>query len=130
MIYPNCSELIADFCLKTPKQIYTKLKALEKYGVEFEPKLDIPTLELLKSKGIERIAVIDNNGFKTSLQYGDNGYDDSLGFWLADSGNNHGDESQFPLFGRALDDCGAQIRSFDGGSTDLFFQWYEHEHKK
>lgn len=126
--YSNCSELVADFCIQDPEVFYPLIKDLGKrYKWQFDPQL---SLELLKgmtfNKERERsVLVIDMKGRKTLLNYGSNGYDDSLGFWLADPGNNDYDVSQYPFFAAAVDECQAEMQTYDGGHQDSFNEWYE-----
>lgn len=62
----------------------------------------------------------------TTLEYGDNGYDEELG-WRFDSGCNHVDGSNYPFFAWAEQHCQAEVRSYDGGSTIYYDEFVEEE---
>jgi len=125
--YPNCSELIADFNTHDAKGAYKMLmQMVKKYNWVLEP---IPTISYLESMKDEdpddrgmNITVIDESGNSTSFQYGSNGYDDSLGFRF-DSGCSHYDESQYNFFKCALASIDAEIKAYDGGSSEPFERW-------
>lgn len=124
IFYPNCSELIADFNIKSPRIIYSLLvKLKEDYGWQFDPVLTFKMLENMK-RDCSTCSILNKAGNWTSLNYGPNGYDEDLGFWLADSGNNHADDTQFPFFAAAVEDCEADMRCYDGGSMDVWEEWY------
>lgn len=130
--YPNCSELIADFSIHDSKEFYEMVKRLgKKYDWEFQPKLTIELLEAMKKDdGMSDITikVLDKKGNYTTIEYGNNGYDSELGFRF-DSGCNHSDNTQYNFFDKAIKDCRAEIRSYDGGSTDYFEEWQEKNEK-
>lgn len=127
--YPNCSELLADFCIHEAKEFYPLIKQLgEDKGWMFDPPLSLEILERMVKAVKEgwadklSIAVVDSKGRVTTLEYGPNGYDDELGFRL-DSGCNHYDSSQYQFFQDAIEDCNAEIKAYDGGSTEEFEKW-------
>ncbi|MCK4307273.1 hypothetical protein KAW50_03485 [candidate division WOR-3 bacterium] len=111
------------------------IKQLEKkYGWHFDPPLSVKVFERMKyldsvsklsgQDEVEKLEVIvvDKKGNHTLIEYGDNGYDNSLGFRF-DSGCNHSDESQFRFFDIAIKLCQAEIKSYDGGSLGSFEEW-------
>ena len=124
--YPNWSELIADFVEHSPNKIFKFLSGLKKdFNWSFDPILSIELLKEMKSDEDIKLTIYNRKGGLTTLQYGDNGYDKSLGYWLADSGNNHCDDTQFPFFAAAVEDCAAVMKTYDGGSPDMYEEWHE-----
>lgn len=131
MLYPNCSELLADFCIHEPEEFLPMIKEMgEKHGWMFDPPLSLKILQdMVKAAKEHRderlsIAVVDSKGRTTSLEYGENGYDLELGFRL-DSGCNHYDSSQYQFFQDAIDDWNAEVKCYDGGSTEEFEKWQD-----
>ena len=126
--YPNCSELLADFGIMNPKMFYEIITDLGKrYRWQFDPPITLELLKEMTEKGADgpSCIVIDEKGRTTKLNFGSNGYDNGLGFWLAKSGNNHCDEEQFPFFAAAVDEYAAEMKCYDGGSDDVYKEWYE-----
>lgn len=135
--YPNCSELIADFNMHDPKEFFEVItKLAKKYDWTFSPKLSLAYLELMTRKEIDderlearlTIEVKDKKGMITLIEYGSNGYDDSLGFRF-DSGCNDYDSRQFEFFDTAIQECAAEIKAYDGGSTSSFEEWQNEKYK-
>ncbi len=133
ILYPNCSELLADFKIHEPKAILKILKSLgKKYKWHFDPPLGLQILkEMTRIKDDDRpvITLLDIDGNMTKLNYGPNGYDNELSYWLADSGNNHYDKDQYPFFEKALNDYGAEMKCYDGGSPEAFDTWFNRRKK-
>ena len=126
--YPNCSELLADFCIHDAKEFYDIITDLgERYEWQFDPPVTLELLKKMIKKGEEspQCVVVNKQGQVTRLQYGSNGYDSELGFWLAESGNNHYDKDQFGFFAAAADEYAAEIKAYDGGSDEPYNEWYE-----
>lgn len=132
--YPNCSELIADFNTKDPKFFYAMMKHMgEKHEWEFNPPLTLDFLKEMKKKALVRklggdikmplILVLDKKGNYTHIEYGSNGYDSTLGFRF-DSGCNHSDSSQYKFFATAVAERQAEMKAYDGGSTEDFERWH------
>ena len=135
ILYPNCSELLADFCIHDPQEFFKMISAMGlAHGWMFDPPLSLKILEdMVKAAKEHReerpeITVVDSKGRTTSLEYGSNGYDDSLGFRL-DSGCNHYDSSQYQFFEDAIEDWNAEIKAYDGGSTEEFEKWQQRHDK-
>lgn len=130
--YPNCSELIADFNVKDPLVFYGLLKALiERCQWQADPPVTLDYLKRMvrvKEMGGDslQITLFDKKGNYTTVEYGPNGYDYGLGFYL-DSGCNHYDTTQFRFFKNAVDICGAKVRAFDGGNLDSYEEWIARE---
>lgn len=129
ILYPNCSELLADFCIHDPKEFYKMIMAMAlAHDWMFDPPLSIKILEEMvraaKEHWEERpmVTVVDTKGRTTSLEYGPNGYDDELGFRL-DSGCSDYDKSQYQFFQDAIDDFDAEMKIYDGGHIDGFEEW-------
>lgn len=131
--YPNCSELIADFNTKRPEEFYRMVKKLgKKHDWYFDPPLTLVLLEKMKKMAmvvklggnvvVPGIMVLNTKGYHTSIEYGSNGYDNSLGFRF-DSGCAHGDSSQYEFFAVAVANCLAEMKCYDGGSTQPFEKW-------
>lgn len=131
--YPNCSELLADFNIHDPEVFLSLIKDLGKrYQWQFDPPLSLQFLkdmiaDMKRDDRDDRLTstVIDTKGRMTKLNYGDNGYDPSLGFWFADSGNNDHDETQYPFFAAAIQECQAEMKTYDGGHSEGFDEWTE-----
>lgn len=132
--YPNCSELIADFNTKDPQMFYDMVSKIgKKHGWIFDPLFSVKILERMKHEDRIRklgaedydnigLTIVNKKGHHTSIVYGPNGYDDSLGFRF-DSGCDHGDDNQYEFFDIAIKECQAEIRSYDGGSIEPFKEW-------
>ena len=128
IFYPNCSELIADFNVHEPKLFFEIMSRLgRKYKWHFDPPLTLEVLKRIKTRRKDEessITILDMDGLATEIEYGDNGYDSGLGFRL-DSGCSHCDTAQYPFFAKAILNCEAEIRSYDGGNTEEFEKWFE-----
>jgi len=126
IFYPNCSELLADFEVQDPKVMLDILKNLiKKYGWKTEPQPTIKFLEELKENRDIFIYIVDNKKNEINLQYGGNGYDNTLTYWLAIPGNNDWDSKQYPFMAAAKDDADAVIKTYDGGKDEGFTEWYD-----
>lgn len=64
---------------------------------------------------------------KTQLTYGDNGYDESLGWYF--EAEHQGDISSFPFFDLVEDKYNAEIKSYDGGNTE-YYEKYKHDENR
>jgi len=136
MLYPNCSELLANFDIHDPEKCLDIMQSLaEEYGWFFDPPLSLKLLQKMIDETKENnddgrfsIVVYDKKGNVTSLEYGPNGYDSSLGFRL-DSGCDDYDSSQYSFF-RAAEQHGAEVLVFDGGHIDGYEEWLEKHEKK
>ncbi len=135
ILYPNCSELLADFEIHDSKMFFKMIKTMGKtHGWMFDPPLSIKILEAMIRAAKQnmnerpRVSVIDSKGRVTSLEYGSNGYDSDLGFRL-DSGCSDYDSSQYQFFQDAIDDYGAEIKIYDGGHLDGFETWQKRHGK-
>jgi len=140
LYYPNCSELIADFNTKKPREFLRMVSKLgKKYGWHFDPPLEIRILERmvyeerLNKLGADEnktsITVVDKKGNTTQIDYGSNGYDAYLGFRF-DSSCNHSDETQFEFFDIAIEECEAEMKCYDGGSLGSFEDWRDEKYEK
>lgn len=126
--YPNCSELIADFNTHNAKEFFEMASSLiKKYKWTVEPSLSLDILEAMKKDNNIQITVVDNKGNYTTIEYGNNGYDRGLGFRF-DSNCDHADSNQYNFFDKAIEECQAEIRSYDGGNTVYFKEWQK-KHK-
>lgn len=127
LYYPNCSELVADFGIHDAELIFKILTDLAvKHQWQYDPPLTVEGLERIKKVdkegSRESFTVMDTKGRFTHLEYGPNGYDDELAYRF-DSGCNHADSSQFEFFDEAIQEAGAEIKAYDGGTTELFEEW-------
>lgn len=138
LLYPNCSELVCDFQIHEPQYFLDIMnKMSKKYGWVFEPKL---TLELLKrmikedTRSVDTapitIMVINKSGNHTVIHYGNNGYDQELGFYFDKGCYSEYDIAQYPFFDKAISESSAEIKTYDGGHDDGFWKWHKKYGKK
>jgi len=126
IIQTSCSELLVDTAIHDPEKAlerFTKLfKALE---WESSPPLTVELLEELKKQQDERgldILVYDAKGNRAALEYGDNGYISTLGYYF-DSECNHGDELCYPIFYEAINRLNGELMACDGGGPECYYEW-------
>jgi len=137
ILYPNCSELIADFNIHDPKEFYKMIKEMGRiHQWLFDPVLSLKLLEdmviedMKEKEGEYRIviSIIDTKGRTTNIKYGNNGYDKSLGFYLDSGCYEEFNEEHFEFYQNAIDDCNAEMKTYDGGHLDGFEKWQQ-EHR-
>ena len=71
--------------------------------------------------------IIGNDKYVTTLCYGSNGYGDTLG-WYFDAEDF--DQKTFPFYEWAERNYNAKIRSFGGGSRDIYMNYKENPEKE
>ncbi|MBU2051260.1 MAG: hypothetical protein KKH61_20125 [Gammaproteobacteria bacterium] len=144
----SCSELLVDTAIHDPKEAYERLTELMKLcNWESSPPLTIELLELLKFPDVvegggseedrfqyvERkllgepteapeIVIYDKDGNRAFLEYGNNGYVETLGYRF-DSQCNHGDSGCYPIFKAAIKHLQGELIACDGGSEDSYYEW-------
>lgn len=125
MIQTSCSELLVDTQIHDPVLAFNKISQLMKeVGWESSPPLTVELLKELKDYKDPEITVYDKHGNQAWLEYGSNGYIESLGFRF-DSHCNHCDDNCFPIFDAAIEKLQGQLIACDGGSKDYFNEWKE-----
>lgn len=70
---------------------------------------------------------IGNDKFETTLCYGSNGYDDTLGWYF---NAEHYDQNTYPFYEWAEKNYNAKIKPFDGGRLDGYFDYKEDPEKE
>ena len=70
---------------------------------------------------------IGNNNYFTTLRYGSNGYDDTLGWYFK---ADHCDGRSYPFYEWAERSYNAKIKAFDGGKVDRYLNYKENPEKE
>jgi hypothetical protein len=70
---------------------------------------------------------IGNDKYSTTLCYGSNGYDDTLGWYF---NADHYDNRNYPFFEWAENNYNAKIRPFDGGNMYVYLDYKKNPNKE
>lgn len=134
IIQTSCSELLVDTQIHNPEIAFKQITTLMKEcSWESSPPLTVELLQRMKASkeyygyaeedsNIPEIVIYDKEGNRAWLEYGENGYLESLGFRF-DSHCNHCDSRCFPIFDKAMERLNGQLISCDGGSRTDFYEW-------
>jgi hypothetical protein len=127
--------LLVDTAIHDPGQAYKKIsKLMEICDWESSPKLSVELLDQLKKERLSQryddpdipplpvIVIYDKDGNRCFLEYGPNGYSDTLGYRF-ETLCNHGDTRTYPLFKRAIEILEGELLSFDGGGDESYREW-------
>jgi hypothetical protein len=134
IIQTSCSELLVDTAIHDPAKAYEAITGLIK-TCEWEASPPI-TVELLadmkkhneaqrfdeKDPEVPEVVIYDKYGNRAFLEYGNNGYIETLGYRF-DSQCNHADDRCFPIFQKAIEKLNGTLIACDGGSTSDFYNW-------
>ena len=131
MIQTSCSELLVDTAIHDPEgalAIFQKI--FQRFGYESSPPLSLEVMEAKKEDNeTVEITVYDKDGNRCWLEYGDNGYIDTLGYRF-DSHCSDYDSGCYPIFKAIIEEAAGQLYSCDGGHTDGYEYWLKKQRRK